>query len=314
MWQGFPLRPDQASTIARGVDHLYYFLTAIDLFFTVLIFLTIFYFAVKYRRRSGDQRASQISEYLPVEIIWTVIPLFLVVGMYLWGSSLYIRNSRPPTASTEVFVIGKQWMWHLQHPEGVREINELHVPVGRPIKLTMTSDDVIHDFFIPAFRVKKDVVPGRYSSIWFEATKTGRYHFFCAQYCGAYHSHMTGWVIVMDPVEYQHWLSGAVKGESMAASGAQLYQQFGCITCHGTGKGPSFAGLYGKPVLLTSGQTVTADDDYLRESILDPSAKIVNGYPAIMPTFRGQITEEQLLQIIAYIKSLGAEERNLGKP
>jgi len=314
MWHGFPLRPDQASTIARGVDHLYYFLTAVDLFFTALIFLTIFYLAVKYRRRKADERASQFSEHLPLEILWTAIPMGLVVVMYLWGSSLFIRNSRPPTASTEVFVIGKQWMWHLQHPEGVREINELHVPVGRPIKLTMTSEDVIHDFFIPAFRVKKDVVPGRYSSIWFEATKTGRYHFFCAQYCGAYHSHMTGWVDVMDPVAYQHWLSGAIKGESMAAAGAQLYQQFGCITCHGTGKGPSYAGLYGKPVLLSNGQTVIADDNYLRESILDPSAKIVKGYTAIMPTFRGQLTEEQILQLIAYIKSLGNAEGSLGKP
>ncbi|HKS97120.1 MAG TPA: cytochrome c oxidase subunit II [Terriglobia bacterium] len=314
MWHGFPLRPDQASTIARGVDHLYYFLTAVDLFFTALIFLTIFYLAVKYRRRKAGERASQFSEHLPLEILWTAIPLGLVVVMYLWGSSLFIRNSRPPTASTEVFVIGKQWMWHLQHPEGVREIDELHVPVGRPIKLTMTSEDVIHDFFIPAFRVKKDVVPGRYSSIWFEATKTGRYHFFCAQYCGAYHSHMTGWVDVMDPVAYQHWLSGAIKGESMAASGAQLYQQFGCITCHGTGKGPSYAGLYGKPVLLANGQTVIADDNYLRESILDPSAKIVKGYTAIMPTFRGQLTEEQILQLIAYIKSLGNAEGSLGKP
>jgi|SRR5579863_861174 len=314
MWHGFPLRPDQASTIARGVDHLYYFLTAVDLFFTALIFLTIFYLAVKYRRRKADERASQFSEHLPLEILWTAIPMGLVVVMYLWGSSLFIRNSRPPTASTEVFVIGKQWMWHLQHPEGVREINELHVPVGRPIKLTMTSEDVIHDFFIPAFRVKKDVVPGRYSSIWFEATKTGRYHFFCAQYCGAYHSHMTGWVDVMDPVAYQHWLSGAIKGGSMAAAGAQLYQQFGCITCHGTGKGPSYAGLYGKPVLLSDGQTVIADDNYLRESILDPSAKIVKGYTAIMPTFRGQLTEEQILQLIAYIKSLGNAEGSLGKP
>lgn len=314
MWQGFPLRPDQASTIASGVDHLYYVLTAIDLFFTALIFLTIFYFAVKYRRRSEDERPPQLSEFLPVEVVWTVIPLLITVVIFLWGSSLYIRNSRPPTASTEVFVIGKQWMWHLQHPEGPREINELHVPVGQPVKLTMTSEDVIHDFFIPAFRVKKDVVPGRYSSIWFEATKTGRYHLFCAQYCGTYHSHMTGWVIVMTPVEYQHWLSGGVRQESMAASGAELYQQFGCVTCHGTGKGPPFTGLYGKPVLLSNGQTVTADDDYLRESILVPGAKIVNGYAAIMPTFKGQISEEQLLQLIAYIKSLGGEERNLGKP
>ena len=314
MWQGFPLRPDQASTIARGVDHLYYFLTAVDLFFTALIFLTIFYFAVRYRRRSEEERPPQISEFLPVEVVWTAVPLGLTVIMFFWGSSLYIRNSRPPAASTEVFVIGKQWMWHLQHPEGPREINELHVPVGQPIKLTMTSEDVIHDFFIPAFRVKKDVVPGRYSSIWFEATETGRYHLFCAQYCGTYHSHMTGWVIVMTPVEYQRWLSGGVKQESMAAAGAELYQQFGCVTCHGTGKGPPFTGLYGKPVLLSNGQTVTADDDYLRESILYPSAKIVNGYSAIMPTFKGQLSEEQILQLIAYIKSLGGVERNLGRP
>ena len=260
---GLPLRPDQASTIARGVDHLYYFLTVV---------------------------------------------------MFLWGSSLYIQDSRPPTAASEIFVIGKQWMWHLQHPEGVREINELHVPAGRPIKLTMTSEDVIHDFFIPAFRVKKDVVPGRYSSIWFEATQTGAYHFFCAQYCGEYHSHMTGWVYVMTPVDYQHWLSGSIKGESVAAAGAELYEQFGCVACHGTGKGPSFAGLYGKPVLLSNGAMAMADEDYLRESILYPSAKIVNGYPAIMPTFKGQISEEQLLQLIAYVKSLGTEERNLSKP
>jgi len=289
-----PLRPDQASTIARGVDHLYYFLTAVDLFFTALIFLTIFYFAIKYRRRSEDERPPRIAEFLPIEVAWTAVPLFLTVVMFLWGSSLYIQDSRPPTAASEIFVIGKQWMWHLQHPEGVREINELHVPAGRPIKLTMTSEDVIHDFFIPAFRVKKDVVPG--------------------QYCGEYHSHMTGWVYVMTPVDYQHWLSGSIKSESMAAAGAELYQQFGCVTCHGTGKGPSFAGLYGKPVLLSNGAMAMADEDYLRESILYPSAKIVNGYPAIMPTFKGQISEEQLLQLIAYIKSLGTEERNLGKP
>jgi cytochrome c oxidase subunit 2 len=311
---GFPLRPDQASTIATGVDHLYYFLTAVDLFFTALIFITIFYFAVKYRRRSEAERPPRLVEFLPLEILWTVIPLSLTVVMFLWGSSLYIRNSRPPTAASEIFVIGKQWMWHLQHPEGVREINELHVPVGRPIKLTMTSVDVIHDFFVPAFRVKKDVVPGRYSSLWFEATETGTYHFFCAQYCGAYHSHMTGWVYVMSPVDYERWLSGSIQGESMAAAGAQLYAQFGCVSCHGTGKGPSFAGLYGKPVLLEGGQTVVADEDYIRESILYPSVKIVNSYPAIMPTFKGQISEEQVLQLIAYIKSLGTQEGSLGKP
>jgi cytochrome c oxidase subunit 2 len=313
MWHGFPLRPDQASTIARGVDHLYYFLTAVDLFFTALIFLTIFYFAIKYRRRSKDEKPPQITGSLPLEVLWTVIPMGLTAVMFLWGSSLYIRNSRPPRASTEIFVIGKQWMWKLQHPEGRREIDELHVPVGRPIKLTMTSEDVIHDFFIPAFRVKKDVIPGRYTSIWFEATKTGKYHFYCAQYCGVNHSHMRGWVYVMSPVDYEQWLSGGLRGETMAASGEALYEQFGCITCHGTGKGPPFVNFYGHPVKLQNGQTVTADNEYLRESILFPSAQIVAGYRPIMPTFKGQITEEQILQLIAYIKSLNMEERQTAK-
>lgn len=304
MGPGFPIRPDQASTIARGVDHLYYFLTAVDLSFTFVIFLTIFYFAIRYRRRAKGERPPQIETFLPLEIFWTAIPLALCVVMFLWSSSLYIRNSRPPRASAEIFVIGKQWMWKLQHPEGPSEINELHIPVGQPIQLTMTSLDVIHDFFIPAFRVKKDVVPGRYSTIWFEATETGKYHLFCAQYCGAFHSQMTGWVYVMTPADYERWLSGSVKTASMAQSGAVLYQQFGCITCHGTGKGPPFAGLYASAVRLSDGSAVTADDAYIRESILAPSAKIVAGYQPIMPTFQGQISEEQILELIAYIQSV----------
>ncbi len=314
MGPGLPLRPDQASTIATGVDHLYYFLTAVDLGFTALIFLMIFYFAVKYRRRSDNERPPQITGNLPLEVVWIGIPALLTVVMFVWGSSLYFRNARPPEAAMEIFVVGKQWMWHLQHPEGPREINELHVPVGRPIKLTMTSEDVIHDFFVPAFRVKKDVLPGRYSSIWFQATKTGQYHFFCAQYCGAHHSGMVGWVYVMTPVEYEQWLSGGVRGETMAQAGTRLYEQLGCITCHGTGRGPSFIGLYGKPVKLTDGRTVIADDAYIREHILYPSQQTVNGYPPIMPTFKGQVTEVQLLQLIAYIKSLGTEQRNTGTP
>jgi cytochrome c oxidase subunit II len=313
MWQGFPIRPDQASTIARGVDHLYYFLTAVDLFFTFVIFLTIFYFAVRYRRRSKDEKPPQIETYLPLEILWTAVPLVLCAVMFVWSSSLYVENSRPPKAAGEIFVIGKQWMWKLQHPEGPSEINELHVPVGRPIQLTMTSLDVIHDFFIPAFRVKKDVVPGQYSTIWFQANQTGKFHFFCGQYCGAFHSQMTGWVYVMSPTDYERWLSGSVRSATMAQSGAVLYQQFGCITCHGTGKGPPFAGLYGSTVRLADGTTVVADDNYLRESILAPSAKIVAGYSPIMPTFQGQMSEEQLLELLAYIQSLGPAERK-GEP
>ena len=314
MGPGLPLHPDQASTIAVGVDHLHYFLTAITLFFTALIFLAIFYFMVRYRRRSQDERATQVEGSLPLEIAWSGFPLVLVAVLFIWASSLYFRNSRPPAASMEIFVVGKQWMWKLQHPEGNQEINELHVPLGQPVKLTMTSEDVIHDFYIPAFRVKKDVLPGRYSMIWFQATKTGKFHLFCAQYCGAEHAAMIGWVYVMTPADYEQWLSGSAKGESMAEAGARLFNPLGCITCHiadGTGRGPVLQGVYGKPVKLAGGQMVIADDAYIRESILQPSAKIVAGYPSpsIMPTFQGQVSEEQILQLIAYVKSLGSEER-----
>jgi cytochrome c oxidase subunit 2 len=313
MWQGFSIRPDQASTIAQGVDYLYYFLTAIDLFFTAVIFLTIFYFALRYRRRSEKDQPEQIEGSIPLELAWTLIPLGLVIVVFLWGTSLFIRNSRPPAASTEIFVVGKQWMWKLQHPEGVEEINELHVPVNQPIKLTMTSEDVIHDFSVPAFRVKKDVVPGMYTSLWFQATKTGRFDLYCDQYCGTNHSQMKGEVIVMEPTEYEQWLSGGIRGGTMAQSGAKLYDQMACITCHGTGKGPSLTGIYGKPVKLSDGSTVVADHAYLRESVLYPSAKIVEGYRPIMPTFKGQVTEEQLLQLIAYIKSLSPQEGKASK-
>jgi cytochrome c oxidase subunit II len=308
MLQGFSIRPDQASTIARGVDHLFYFLTAIDLFFTVVIFLTILYFALRYRRRSEKEQPEQIEGNIPLEVLWTAIPLVLVVVVFLWGTSLFIRNSRPPEASTEIFVVGKQWMWKIQHPEGTEEINELHVPVNRPIKLTMTSEDVIHDFSVPAFRIKKDVVPGMYTTLWFQATKTGKFHLFCDQYCGTNHALMQGYVVVMEPIDYEQWVSGGIRGEPMAVAGARLYDQLACITCHGTGKGPPLVGVYGKPVKLSDGSTVIADDAYLRESVIYPSAKIVAGYPPIMPTYKGQVTEEQLLQLIAYIKSLRREE------
>jgi len=312
MFQGFPLRPDQASTIARGIDHLYYFLTAVDLFFTAVIFLTIFYFAIKYRRQK-EAKATQIEANLPLEVLWTVIPLGICALVFIWSASLFIRYSRPPEAATEIFVVGKQWMWKLQHPEGPMELNELHVPVGRPIKLTMTSEDVIHGFYVPDFRIQKDVIPGRYTSIWFQATKTGQHHFFCNQYCGTNHALMTGYVVVMTPEDYEQWLSGGFRGESMISSGAKLYEQLGCITCHGTGKGPPFVNLYGSSVKLTDGTTVVADENYLRESILYPSTQIVTGYTALMPTYKGQVSEQQVLQLIAYIKSLSSGAEQPGK-
>ena len=316
MPHAFPLFPQEASTVAPAVDHLFYFLTAVSVFFSALIFLLIFYFAIKYRRRSKDEPPpkNQVVNNIPLEITWTVIPMILVAIMYFWGADIFVRNAQPPPNATEIFVIGKQWMWHIEHTNGKREINALHIPEGVPIKLTMTSQDVIHDFFVPAFRVKKDVLPDRYTTEWFEATKVGKYHFFCNQYCGMGHSLMRGWVYVMTPEDYQKWLNSGVSGTTMAEQGETLYNQYGCITCHGTGKGPAFVGLFGKPVRLSDGQTVIANDAYIRESILYPSAQIVNGYPAIMPTFKGQVTEEQVLQLTAYIKSLGSKERNTGTP
>jgi cytochrome c oxidase subunit 2 len=306
--QGLPFQPEQASTIAKSVDYLYYFLTAITLFFTAVIFLVIFYFMVKYRRRSPDERPKAIEGSLPLEVLWTVIPTLLVAVIFVWGSVLYFRNSEPPRGAVEIFVTGKQWMWKVEHPEGQREINELHVPLGRPVKLTMTSEDVIHDFFVPAFRVKKDVLPGRYTSLWFQATKVGTYDLFCAQYCGAFHAGMIGSIVVQEPDEYERWLAGGAPGESMEQTGSKIFQSSGCATCHvndGTGLGPSLLGVYGHPVKLTTGETANADDAYMRESIVLPKAKIVLGYTPIMPSFQGQMTEEQLTDVLAYLRVLG---------
>jgi cytochrome c oxidase subunit II len=309
--QGLPFQPEQASTIARSVDHLYYFLTAITLFFTALIFLIIFYFMIKYRRRSPDERPLAIEGSLPLEVLWTVIPTLLVAVIFVWGSTLYFQNSEPPKGSLEIFVTGKQWMWKAEHPEGQREINELHVPLGRPVKLTMTSEDVIHDFFVPAFRVKKDVLPGRYTSLWFEPTQVGTFQLFCAEYCGAFHAGMIGSIVVQQPDEYERWLSGGASGESMEQTGAKIFQSNGCPTCHisdGTGLGPSLVGVYGHPVKLTTGESMTADDKYLRECILTPTLRTVFGYKPIMPSFQGQLSEEQINDLLAYLRILGQSQ------
>jgi cytochrome c oxidase subunit 2 len=311
MFPSIPFQPDQASTIARGIDQLYFFLTGITLFFTAIIFVTIFYLSIKYRRRSPEERPKAIEGSLALELTWSVIPALLTVVIFVWSASIYFRNARPPRGSTEIFAVGKQWMWQLQHPEGPREINELHVPVNVPIKVTMTSEDVIHDFFIPAFRVKKDVLPGRYTSIWFQGTKVGSYRFFCAQYCGAEHAAMIGWVYVMSPADYAQWLSGNTPREPMEVRGARLFSQLGCATCHvadGSGRGPSLVNVFGKPVQLADGRTVIADEAYMRGCILTPFKQLIAGYPPLMPTFQGQVSEEQILQLIAYFKSLAPQE------
>lgn len=291
--------------MAPQVDRLLWFTIAISVFFTTLIFILLFVFAIKYRRRSKDEVPHQIHGNLPFELTWTVIPALIMIVLFIWGAELYVRGARPPVRAEHIYVVGKQWMWKIQHAEGPREIDALHVPVGQPVELIMTSQDVIHDFAIPAFRIKKDVLPDRYTTEWFTPTMTGTFRFYCDQYCGTYHSHMRGLVHVMSRPAYETWLAGQMRHTvSMAETGAKLYQSFGCITCHGTGKAPPYVGLYGSVVHLEGGQTVVADDAYIRQSILQPSSQIVAGYKPIMPTFQGQISETQILDIIAYIKSL----------
>src|ERR1044071_1594109 len=232
MWQNLPLFPDQASTMAPRVDALFYFLIAVSLFFGLLIAFLIVYFAVKYRRRPGRERGTQGETRIALEIFWTVVPLGITMVMFVWGGIIFLDQNQPPVGSIDVTIVGRQWMWKLQHPEGQREIDELHVPVGRPVKLTMPSEDVIHSFFIPAFRIKKDVLPGRYTTAWFEATKPGEYQIFCSQYCGTQHSGMLGRVVAMTPADYQQWLGGGVAGMTPAEARRDIFKRLGRGKCH----------------------------------------------------------------------------------
>lgn len=316
MFTNLPLWPDTASTVAGQVDALFLFLIAVSAFFVALIFLMVMVFAIRYRRRSEDEVPKPNFGSLKLEVLWTVVPLLISMVMFAWGSNVYFTINRAPDNAMEIYAVGKQWMWKFQHPEGNREIDELHVPTGRPIRLTMTSEDVIHSLYVPAFRVKQDVLPGRYTQVWFQATKPGTYHLFCAEYCGAQHSGMGGSVVVMDPPAYDAWLAGDTSGESMAGRGEKLFNQLGCVTCHvadGSGRCPSLVGVYGRPVNLITGEQVIADDAYVRESVLRPNAKIVSGFQPIMPTYQGQVSEEGIQQLIAYVKSLTPEGSQAGQ-
>src|SRR5665213_3063328 len=307
---GLSIFPPRASAMAGELDALYTFLLVVSATMTALIFFLVFFFAVKYRRRSpNDPMPKPIHSSIPLEIIWTVIPFGFMLIMFAWGTKMYYNEYTPPTANTlDIYVTGKQWMWKVQYPGGQREINELHVPTGQSVKLTLASEDVIHSFFIPAFRIKHDVVPGHFETFWFQPTLPGRYHLFCAEYCGTNHSRMGGWVTVMEPAAYETWLSGGATGGSMAQQGEKLFEQYGCVTCHvldQKGRCPSLRNVFGHAVQLDDGRTVIADEAYLRESILNLNAKVVAGYQRdVMPNFQGQISEEQLLQLIVYIKSL----------
>ena len=323
---GVPVFPEAASDWARRMDALYWAITALTVLFTVLVAGLLLFFGIKYRKGSKADRSRPVHHDSRIELVMSVVPLILGLGIFVWAAKLYAEVYTPPKASREVFVIGKQWMWHLQHPNGIRENNELHVPVGETIKLTLISQDVIHSFFLPAFRIKRDVVPGKYTTVWFKPDTPGRYRLLCTEYCGTQHSLMGGWIYVMGRAEFEEWettggrtgtsVAGGATADTPDAQGAVLFQEQGCANCHaGTGsvaRAPNLVGIYNKPQKLAGGGSAVADDAYLRESILNPKAKIVAGYQPIMPNYQGLLSEDQVIQLIAYIKSLGTDAQ--GKP
>lgn len=313
---GIPLFPEQASNFAQPMDMLFWVLTGLTIFFCIVVFLPIFYFAAKYRVGSKADRRNIHHHNLKLELTWTIIPTLMSIPVFLYASWLYADMYTPikDKDALTITVVGKQWMWQLQHPTGQRENDELHIPIGRPVKLNMISQDVIHAFFVPAFRIKKDVLPGRYSTQWFIATKPGKYRLFCAEYCGTKHSEMIGWVYAMEPADYELWLKQNTwgignlrKSETMAEAGQRLYRQYGCFSCHDPSKqqkAPTLAGIFGTRAKLSDGRSILIDEDYLRRSIYEPNTMKVEGYEPIMPTYSGVIDEQGVLQIIAYIKSL----------
>ena len=312
-----PVFPDQASDVARSVDQLMLFALSGLVVFSTLIAALVLVFMVRYRRKHEGEVGVDVYETNPkshvLELVWSVIPLGLLLVLFGWGTKVFFDQNRPPAGAAQYWVTGRQWMWKIQHPNGRREINELHVPVGQAVQLRMISEDVIHDFFVPAFRIHVDVLPSRYTTYWFKANKTGEFHLFCGQYCGTEHSRMVGKVVVMEPRAYEAWLAGEPAGGAppAVASGEQLFVSKSCNTCHrpdSSARAPILNGLFGTQVTMQDGTKVTANEDYIRESILNPAAKIVQGYQPVMPTFKGQVTEEELIQLVNFVKTLKAPD------
>ena len=305
---GFPWWPPTASAYAGTINFLFAILLVVAALTAGLVFFLLLFFANKYRHGSNADRSGVTRKTWRFEVAWTAATLLIFVGMAVWGATIYLRLYNPPADALQIFVVGKQWMWKAQHPGGQREINELHVPVGQDVRLVMASQDVIHSFFIPALRIKQDVVPGRYETMWFRADKVGRYHLFCAEYCGTDHAHMGGWLIVMNPRDFAAWLRNQGGQETLAAQGEQLFRRSGCSGCHesgGTVRAPHLEGVFGSPVPLSDGSVVIADERYVRDSILNPKGQVAAGYEPVMPTFAGQVSEDDLAKLVTYIESIG---------
>jgi cytochrome c oxidase subunit 2 len=302
----FPFFPPEASKMAPEMDALLFFMILVSLIGLTAVFLLIIAFSILYNKKRHPV-AEQIDGSMRLEVMWTVIPLLLFMVMWVWGAWIYLRVYTPPANAMNIYVVGKQWMWKIEHPGGQHEINSLHVPVDRPVQLTMISQDVFHSFSIPAFRIKREVIPGRYTTVWFEATTPGTYHLFCSQYCGTNHAKMGGEVVVQSQEDYKIWLASSTSGASMAQSGERLFASLHCNLCHNaqpTARGPNLANVYGSKLVLSTGSAITVDGAYLRQSILNPSQHGIQGYAPIMPTYQGQISEEGVIALIEYIKSL----------
>ena len=305
------LFPREASTIAPAADALYFFLLLITVVGLALVCALIFGFSIRYRREKHPV-AVPIEGSTLLEATWTIIPLALFLIVFVWGALLYFRIYNPPTNAMNVYIVGKQWMWKAEHPGGQHEINALHVPAGRAVQLTMISQDVFHSFSIPDFRVKREVIPGRYSTVWFNATDPGTYHIFCTQYCGTNHSVMIGEVTVLSPADYQRWTEGSTSGMSLAQNGERLFASMGCNACHSgspTARGPNLAKVFGSKVQLANGQEIVVDEAFLRDTILNPSQHAMAGFAPIMPTYQGQISEDGLIDLVEYIKTLDSNYR-----
>ncbi len=308
---GSPLFPPEASKIAPQMDALYFFMVLVSLVGLTIVVLLVLGFSILYNKKRHPQ-AVQIEGSTLLEATWTIIPLGLFLIMFVWGALIYFRMFTPPANAMNIYVVGKQWMWKAEHPGGQHEINSLHVPLGRPVQLTLISQDVFHSLSIPAFRVKREAIPGRYTTVWFEATKTGTYHLFCTQYCGTNHSQMIGDVVVLTPEDYKKWLDSSTSGNSLAQDGERLFASLSCNACHNArpdARGPSLASVYGSHLTLSTGRAITADDAYLRAAILNPSENITQGYAPIMPTYQGRISEEGVIALVEYIKNLDSDYR-----
>lgn len=307
----FALFPPEASRIAPQMDALYFFMVLVSLIGLTIVILLVTSFSILYSKKRHPV-AVQIEGSTLLEATWTIIPLGLFLVMFVWGALIYFRVFTPPANAMNIYVVGKQWMWKAEHQGGQHEINSLHVPVNRAVQLTLISQDVFHSFSIPAFRVKREAIPGRYTTVWFEATKVGTYHLFCTQYCGTDHSHMIGDVVVMSPEDYKKWLESSTSGASLAQNGERLFASLSCNACHNTrpdARGPNLANVYGSKLQLSSGQTIVADEAYLRNAILNPSQNITQGYAPIMPTYQGQISEDGVIALVEYIKHLNSDYR-----